>query len=167
MSLFATSRLLLVVLAAALAFSSTAARGQKTPKSAPARILSDASLGSDGIARAIDDPSSGIRWLLVRNNHRPGGPGTLFVALSGERVAPGSIPIPSLFSLVPVIRAGDAVLLEEHTAAIDTCLEAIALAPARPGAVLRVRLKLGGRTVRALAAGPGRVTLAPDTEVWP
>jgi flagella basal body P-ring formation protein FlgA len=66
-----------------------------------------------------------------------------------------------------VIRGGDRVILEEHTPVVDARLEAIALAPAREGGTLRVRLKIGGGIVEAVALGPGRVAFAAETEARP
>ncbi len=153
----------LILLALALAASELNGQAAQTDA---AKMRIAGSLGPDGISREIDDPSSGAHWLLVRNNDHPGGPGSL---LLDKRLDAGSRSpqIPSFSSLVPVIRAGDVVILEEHTPAVDIRLEAIALVPARIAAVLRVRLKLGGRIVRAIASGPGRATLAPDSEAWP
>lgn len=120
------------------------------------------------ISREIDDPASGARWLLVRSGIRPGGPGRLVLVGDPDLPAPDShLQIPVTHSLVPVIRAGDALLLEEHTAAVDLEFEAIALGPARIGNRLRVRLELGGRMVNATATSCGHATLASGTETWP
>jgi len=45
---------------------------------------------------------------------------------------------------------------------VDGRLDAIALNPAAAGQRVRVRLLVGGRVVRALAAGPGRVALEDE-----
>lgn len=63
---------------------------------------------------------------------------------------------------VLVIRAGDPIQIEEHTAMVDATLEAVAMGNAATGAALRARLKSGGRVVRAIALGQGRAQLAPE-----
>jgi hypothetical protein len=70
-------------------------------------------------------------------------------------------------SFHPIVRAGDQLTIEEHTRVADAYLEAIALGPASVGSVLNVRLKVGGRVVRALALGPGRAAFEPETKVQP
>jgi len=68
---------------------------------------------------------------------------------------------------LPVIRAGDRLIVEEKTAVAEVRLEAVALGPAGNGFPLLVRLKIGGRVVRAVALGPGRAAFAPETEARP
>lgn len=117
--------------------------------------------------REIDDPQNGARWVL----YAPvgGGPGELVLVQRGfterrEAQAGRSGGLPQWSA---VIRGGDRVILEEHTPVVDARLEAIALAPAREGGTLRVRLKIGGGIVEAVALGPGRVAFAPETEARP
>ena len=152
-----------------LALSFQASHGQ-TPRPARAgELQSTQTAETSGIAREIDDPSSGDRWLLIRSADHPEGPGHLlpvnrdqppdFLAIVGHNLLAGA--------LVPMIRAGDALIVEEHTAVVDARFEAVALGPARPGEAFRVRLKLGGAMVRAVATGPGRAALAPDREPRP
>ncbi len=128
---------------------------------------SEETAGSPGdVIRTIQDPHSGQSWLLLRNEDHPGGPGRLLLADTrlarsipaavaesaqkpkGERAdhSDGSI----------VIHAGDRLVVEEHTAIADVQLEAVALASAKAGATLAVRLKIGGRVERAVAVAPGR-----------
>ena len=66
-----------------------------------------------------------------------------------------------------MIRTGDALLVEEHSAVVDTRLEAVALESATKGARFKARLKIGGKVVRAVAISPGRADLAPENEVAP
>lgn len=114
--------------------------------------------------REIDDPNSGARWLLYAS--RNGGPGQLVLVTApvSEHSAQGSIA-PLLPP--PVIRAGDRIVLEEHTAVVDARLEAVALNPAVPGGALRVRLAIGGRVVSAIAVMPGRAQLSTNEEPQP
>ena len=65
-----------------------------------------------------------------------------------------------------MIHAGDALVVEEHTAVVDARLEAVALAPAAVGAEFSARLKVGGKVVRAGALAAGRAVLAPESEGW-
>jgi hypothetical protein len=130
-------------------------------------------LGVQGeVVREIDDPNTGDRWLLVRNDQFPGGPGRL-VLVAAHRHAPGGVALPAARELtaeaefLPVIRAGDRLIVEEHTARVDAVLEARAINPAAPGAAFDVRLTIGGHVVRAIALGPGRAALQPEAEVRP
>jgi hypothetical protein len=120
------------------------------------------------LVREIDDPHTGDRWLLMRNDANPGGPGrfTLVTAgrtpASGEAANPAPPPRPQ-----PVIRSGDRLVVEEHTAIVDAELQARALNSAALGSVFHVRLAIGGKVLRAVALGPGRAALKPETGVWP
>lgn len=105
------------------------------------------------VLREIDDPANGCRWLLERDAQHPGGPGRM-VLVAG--MATGLRESAATQLPVPVIRAGDPLLLEAHTATMDAELEAVALAPAAVGSELEVRLKIGGRVLRAAAVAPGR-----------
>lgn len=107
----------------------------------------------------IDDPSTGVRWLLVRDEGHPGGPGRL-IRVEPDRADLRSPSHDEVLVTRPAIRTGDRLRLEEHTGVVDAVLEAVALASARPGALLKVRLKIGGRVVRAIAVAPGRAVLA-------
>jgi|SRR5271165_1113687 len=105
----------------------------------------------------IRDPSSGVRWLLVHNAEHPGGPGRLVEVQAGEsgRDAGKSMA-------APVIRTGNRIRVEEHTAVLDAVLEGVALEGVAEGSTFRVKLSLGGRVVRAVALGPGQAVLAPE-----
>jgi hypothetical protein len=118
--------------------------------------------GSGPLLREIDDPNSGRRWLLVRDKTNPGGPGRLELAperdagvLRRQVQAPAAAQIWS----AAIIRPGDKLVVEEHSAITDAYLEGVALGPAGPGSALNVRLSIGGRIVRAVAVAPGRAAL--------
>jgi hypothetical protein len=118
--------------------------------------------GND-LFREIDDPHSGAVWLLFRDSEHAGGPGRLVLAAQQSHTrsgaAKGRAPIAES---QPVIRPGDALIVEEHTAMVDARLEAIALGSAERDAQFKARLKIGGKVVRVTALGPGRAMLAPE-----
>lgn len=110
------------------------------------------------ILREIRDPLSGMCWLLMRDEAHPGGPGRLVQA---EETSPfESFPTAS----VPVLRAGDRLIVEEETPVVAVRLEAVALGPAAVGGELDVRLKIGGKVLRVVALGPGRAQLQAERE---
>ncbi len=121
------------------------------------------------IVREICDPHTGKHWLLIRGNGHPGGPGTMELALnprgtdsiSGAGTSPGADF--GLSALRPVIRAGDRLIVEEHTRLVEAYLEAVALGPATARSALNVRLKMGGKVVRAVAIGPGRAAYQAES----
>jgi hypothetical protein len=121
------------------------------------------------VVREIDDPHTGARWLLLRDSDHPGGPGRLVLvsetrtgALPAEQT--GMAALSDLTPLKPVVRAGDRVIVEESSPVVEARLEAVALGPAVVGSAFNVRLKIGGKIVRALALAPGRAALALEME---
>ncbi len=125
--------------------------------------------------REIDDPSTGRRWILRRDTFHPEGPGRL-VPVIGEgnidtSAAAGDLrpsePLVREKSLQPVIRAGDEVVVEEHTDVIETRLAAVALGSAPKGGTFRARLKINGRVVRAKAVDAARAMLVAGAEAQP
>ena len=110
----------------------------------------------DSIVRVIDDPNTGTRWAVVRDAAQPGGPGRLIKAeQDGRRASAHGAEA----SQPPVIRVGEHLVAEEHTSRVEATLEAVALESATAGSSLAVRLKMGGRVLRAVAVAPGRVLL--------
>jgi len=162
------ARLGVVMLALAAAIAALGSRagaqsldaGQEGPL-APGRRSRTLQAAPRQVLREIDDPHSGMRWLLLRDSGHPGGPGLLIPASAvkseSRHRSPTSAPDP--VPLHPVIRAGDLLIVEEHTALADACLEAVALGPAVLGSALPVRLKIGGKVVQAMALAPGRAAL--------
>lgn len=119
------------------------------------------------VVREIDDPHSGTRWVLKRDSSHPAGPGRLEpVADFEEKIARGE-PLAAVRRPVPAIRAGDHLILQEDTAVVEVRLEAVALGAAVVGSPLKVRLKIGGVVVRAVALAPGHAALKQETEVRP
>jgi hypothetical protein len=122
---------------------------------------------SSGAIREIDDPHTGDRWLLEPNLTHPEGPGRLVRTERGARGGAGAASAGNGAGPVAVIRAGDRLIVEENTAVVEARLEAVALGAAAPGFSLNVRLRIGGRVLRAVALGPGRAALAPVNRTQP
>ena len=138
------------------------------------RVVAAAPEGSidpgGSVLREIEDPSTGDLWLLVRDPSRPAGPGRLVLARqrssSQERRHDGPAQ-PAPAGERPLIHTGDALIVEEHTAVVDTRLEGVALGPAAAGAYFRARLKIGGKVVRVEAVSPGHAVFGPESKVEP
>lgn len=123
------------------------------------------------VVRVIDDHATGVRWLLLRDPSHPGGPGRMVRSTEFQGNAPGNSIAAAAAqggtslapaAVHPLIRMGDRLIVEEHSAVADANLEGVALTAANLGSPLEVRLRIGGRTLRALATGPGRATLEPE-----
>ena len=122
------------------------------------------------VIREIDDEATGDRWLLERDRTNPAAPGRMVrIESRGSDLSGGGNGAldRAPAQLRPVIHAGDEVIVEEHTAAVDARLEARALASAPIGAEFTARLKIGGVVVRVVALAAGRARLASKTEVQP
>ena len=126
-----------------------------TPNCGAAHREPNEPAGQARIVRDIPDPATGEHWLLVADPAHPGGPGRLVIAERGGESGQSSTE-----ELAVVIHPGDKVVVEEHTAAVEALLEAVALEPAAAGSGLNVRLKIGSKIVRVVAIAPGRVALA-------
>lgn len=158
-------RIMIAVLVAGMAAGIVQAQSARSPESRMHLLFSSSpsvnspQAPSGEILGEIDDPHNGDRWLLLRDESHPAGPGRLVLASAAgsgdtpKQTGRGTDAPP------PVIHAGDHIVLEEHSAIVDARLESIAIEPAWPGSVFSARLTLGGRIVRARAAGPGRAIL--------
>ena len=113
-------------------------------------------------AREVRDPATGMRWVLVRDPEHPGGPGKLIPVADAGKNASGLAHKPA------VIRAGDRIVVEEHSAVVDASFEATALDAAEQGARLRVRIRVlggpGGPIAWARAVERGRAELETGQE---
>lgn len=157
-------RLVMAVSALALAGLISVAQTAPVPSVVPFAVP------SGEILREIDDPHNGDRWLLMRDDRHPGGPGLLLLVSAARSIpAPASVTVsvsasalsqPQQESPAPIIHTGDRVIVEEDTPVASSRLEAVALNPARPGAMFNARLVLGGRVVRVSALAAGRAILA-------
>lgn len=131
---------------------------------------------SGAVVREIDDPHTGDRWLLVRDPSHPGAPGRMVLVAGAEgpagRKAPGAGLATTAWPTkhiapIPVIRAGDRLVVEQSTPLIEARLEAVALGTAAVGAPLNVRLAIGGNVVPAIALGPGRAAFSTEAGARP
>jgi hypothetical protein len=155
----------LAVAAALPAAGQTAAAGAPPAEQRPGQVV-----------REIDDSATGNRWLLVRDEANPAGPGRMVRIETGKAGSTGGIEgesarkgthSPTAAPVRPVIHAGDAVILEEHTSVVDARLEAVALGSAAVGAQFKARLKIGGKVLRAVALEAGRAEMTPESEAQP
>jgi hypothetical protein len=158
---------------------------QSAPAQPAPRALAASSSEAVAVIREINDPSTGDRWLLVRDRSRPGGPGRLLLlagpprawdssathGISPARAEP-DMPAPAtpivhapIFQApllqAPLIHAGDPLVVEEDTPVVEARLAATALGPAARGATLEARLSIGGKVVRVRALAAGRAALEP------
>jgi hypothetical protein len=119
------------------------------------------------VVREIVDPSSGARWMLLRDIDRPGGPGRLVLVSStisvsrgserkGDPAVLGPAPVP------PMIHAGEEMTVEENSPVVASILQGVALGPAAIGSPFNVRLHIGGKVVRVVALAPGQAVLEPE-----
>ena len=155
--------------------SSLALAGQTLGGNGSSSYLSNSTLPaieaaplSGKIYREIADPFTGARWLLLKDSNHPGGPGRLVLAPESggmPSVSPTrgieTGPLLNAVALVPVIRSGDRLIIEEHSAVVDEQLGAVALGPAAKGSTFEVRLEIGGKVFHAVALGRGRAAFAP------
>lgn len=162
-------------LLATLSAMPVVAQGNHHPvRTAPAEMtvsvspVAAASGGAEGaLVREIDDRECGTRWLLLRDDRNPAGPGRLVLiqdAHPGRAIRPvsGAASEPAAAPQEPVIHAGDRLVIEQETPEISARLEAVALAPAVAGKLFRARLVIGGKIVQAVALAPGRAALEPE-----
>jgi hypothetical protein len=113
--------------------------------------------------REIDNPETGDRWVLTRDSTNPAGPGRMVRIATAESQRSDSTSASATKSAPPlVIHAGDAVIVEEHTPVVDARLEALAMGSVAAGEEFNVRLKIGGKVIRAVALARGRASLVAE-----
>ncbi len=165
------------IAAALLMASALAVAAQPSPDPTPAPDRASHAGASPAVSaqprgevlKEIDDPCTGDRWLLLRYAADSARPARLILMAEprpgrGPGAAAENPQAGRPSSPRPVIRAGDALIVEEHTAVADVRLEATALGNAVAGAQLQARLKIGGKVVRVVAVAAGRAVFAPQIE---
>jgi len=172
MNIGVQTRRVLIVLAAGFAVSAHPQVADGHPASAQALALATASAPSEqqvagsSVIREINDPHTGDHWLLMLDPSRPGAPGRMVLADVGtgpnrQREQGDAALGPATHTQnIPVIHAGDRLVVEESTPLVETRLVAVALGQAVSGASFNARLAIGGNVVRAVAVGPGRAVFA-------
>lgn len=162
---------LLIFAASAITAASQASPASSSELRANSKANATATPGTQlpgEIFGEIDDQQTGARWLLTRDRTHPGGPGKL-VLLQGRnsdaRLLGNANANAALTA--PVIHAGDALVVEEHTAVVDARLEAVALGAAAEGGELKARLQIGGKVVLVMAIAAGRAELQAERGAQP
>lgn len=123
---------------------------------APAQQATDASHNGSQVLRVIQDPGAHAVWLLRADPLHPAGPGMLVEckASDGSREAHSRQSAAGRSAQLPLggplIRAGAHLLIEQHSAHLDSWLNAVALEPAYAGMSFHLRLA-GGQVLRAIA----------------
>jgi hypothetical protein len=152
-----------------VALGATAVLGQTATGAAPSIVLvmQPAVTVRAKLVCEIDDPSTGARWLLLRDDARPAGPGRLVLVVGSKADSVTELAAATQKASATedtVIRTGDALIVEQHSPIIDARLQAMALGSAAPGNVFPARLTIGGKVVRALAIAAGRAVFVPESE---
>lgn len=129
----------------------------------PARTISCRTI------RLIEDSSTHVRWMLSEDIRHPALPARLMRVTDGfscgQPAEPDTDPSDSASEMMhtfPIIHAGDALTVVQHTPVAEVHLEAIALGPAAVGQTLRVRMKSNSQVLSARAADARYVTLSAD-----
>lgn len=124
--------------------------------------------------RSIEDLGTHSHWMLLRDLSRPAAPALLIQGQPDSKCARLRIEKSGLRSApnrestsLPVVHAGDYLIVSEHTRNLDAELEATALKPAGIGESLTVRLKFGGHILSAIATAPGRASLSQESSEIP
>ena len=106
--------------------------------------------------RVIEDAATGKCWVLERDAMRPAGPGRLVQQKGANHLDPDR---DAKRGQQVVIHAGDHVNIADDSAVVDVKLEGVAMAAARSGEIVKVKLSGTGWTVRAEALAAGRMRL--------
>lgn len=111
------------------------------------------------------DRGTGQTWALSEETQIPGAPRRMERVSAGasartlaENNSGNTIP-------EPAIRTGDKLIAIDCRAGVEAHLEATALGPAQIGHELKVRTKVFGATLVAVAVKPGLVVLPREGEV--
>jgi hypothetical protein len=116
--------------------------------------------------RVVEDPGSHRRWLIEQNVARPEGPARV-VQIPNElscgtetnwrndQVEKRNGQIKS----TPLVRAGEVVRIVQESPTVRVDLEAMALSSGGRAETIAARLRMSGKVVIAVVAGPGRAVL--------
>lgn len=110
-------------------------------------------------AQVVSDLPS-ICWRLVRRDARDPGPGRWIARSARDCQLRGQDTEASAATVQPVIRPGEELDIEEHTAIAEIHLRARSLGYARAGEPIRVQISPLGSPFGAIAVGPGRAVLS-------
>ena len=106
----------------------------------------------------IRDPFTGATWRMERDAEHPGGPARLVL------VSPGDVLLSNHAVWTPVIHSGERIVIEEHSPVLDARLEAVALANAAEGEILRARMVIGGAVVVVRCVGRGNTVFHAEAK---
>lgn len=148
-------------------------RGASAAAQGAAKAENPAANGPMEAVRTIADPATGDCWLLEPNLRHPEGPGRLVRKGPGDPSCHwtagelGARPTRAgKRAGMPVVRAGERIVVEEKTPVVDVRLETVAMEPGWTGMVVRVRPRTGGRVLQAMILGPGRARLVQEKGAW-
>lgn len=127
-----------------------------------AGLVAMAQTETNAAVRTINDPGTGVRWLLERAPAHPAGPGRLVPVGAGNGGAERADAEASNRPAALVIHSGDRVRVEEKTDVVDMCLDAVAQGAAGRGGELTVRLAPSGWLMKVVALAPGRARPAVE-----
>lgn len=116
--------------------------------------------------RIIEDRATRTKWLIEPNLEHPAGPGKIVAASHDGISVPSQIEQQRMRSTqtypAAIIHPGDAVIVFEETSVSEARLEGVAVSMASYGEPVKVRLKIGGRSLDAVTVAPGRARLLPQ-----
>jgi hypothetical protein len=120
-------------------------------------------------ARLFEDPSTHLRWMRLQDPTHPAGPAELVPLPAGKSIQGQVCAVIGHVSHrldrpLPVIHATEAVVVEQQTPVSMVRLQATALASARAGDSLRVRLKSNQQVLLVIADGPHHARLPVGKE---
>ena len=114
--------------------------------------------------------SSRSSWKLARDPVHPAGPGYWLqerrTDCAGQRTS-AKRSLSGSARVLPVIRVGERLIVEDRMPRVEARLQAVALEPAHRGDSILARLTAGGAVIRAVVLGPGYAVLTPQVRVYP
>ena len=110
--------------------------------------------------RIVEDVGTGMAWLVVRNVLHPSSPDRMFPVSCDGFERPRRRNVRKLANLI--IHAGDSVIVTDQSLVLYARFQAVALGAAQAAEPVKVRLKIGGQVLQAIATSPGRARLITD-----